>query len=395
MRIHVVCLRALWTALTPHRGVWSISKAVFQQKIGKERGVTIDEHLQCGSRVSNIGIALSAAPRVRGLAASLLALSLVSIAPGRALAAEFSLRFAHVLVADTPAGKAAERFAALVAERTKGRVEVKVYPAGQLGNDTQIVEQIQLNTVQIGIPPTAVLGQFEPRMQIFDLPFIFPTRAATYAVLDGDIGRELLGGLDKRGFVGLAFWESGFKQLTSRGKPITKPADLAGLKVRTMDSPLIVAQFRAWGSNPVPIAFGETYNALQQGVVDAQENPLVSIDRMKFYEVQDHLTLSNHAYLGYVLLVNKAAWTRLPEDLRPVIQKIAEETRDWQRAESEKLDAQLTEKMRASGMKVHTLDDAGRKEFIQVSRKVHQSYEKTLTKALLDRVYAQTEKLGN
>jgi C4-dicarboxylate-binding protein DctP len=361
--------------------------------------VTIDEQLQCGSRLRNIGVALCAghsnAPRMQGLAASLLALSLVSIAPGRAPAAEFSLKFAHVLVAETPAGKAAERFGALVAERTKGRVEVKVYPAGQLGNDTQIVEQVQLNTVQIGIPPTAVLGQFEPRMQIFDLPFIFPTRAATYAVLDGDIGRELLDGLDKRGFVGLAFWESGFKQLTSRGKPITKPADLTGLKVRTMDSPLIIEQFRIWGGNPVPIAFGETYNALQQGVVDAQENPLVSIDRMKFYEVQDHLTLSNHAYLGYVLLVNKAAWGRLPEDLRAVIQKIAEETRDWQRAESEKLDAQLTERMRTSGMKVHTLDDASRKEFIQISRKVHQSYEKTLTKALLDRVYAQTEKLGN
>lgn len=350
----------------------------------------------CLCSIDNAAEGIAKCPRQQSLRrlGPVAAMCLLSVFCASVQAADFSFKFAHVLVADTPAGKAAERFATQVGERTKGRVEIKVFPAGQLGSDTQIVEQVQLNTVQIAIPPTAVLGQFEPRMQLFDLPFIFPTRAATYAVLDGDIGRDLLAGLDKRGFVGLAFWESGFKQLTSRGKPITKPADLAGLKVRTMDSPLIIEQFRAWGGNPVPIAFGETYNALQQRVVDAQENPLVSIDRMKFYEVQDYLTLSNHAYLGYALLFNKAAWNRLPADLRGVIQKVAEETRDWQRAESEKLDAELVEKMRKHGMKVHTLDDASRKEFIQISRKVHQSYEKTLTRALLDRVYAQTEKLA-
>ena len=122
--------------------------------------------------------------------------------PQGVVAAEFNVKFAHVLVADTPAGRAAEMFAKLVGERTKGRVEVKVFPAGQLGNDTQIVEQVQLNTVQMGIPPTAVLGQFEPRLQLIDLPFLFPKREACYEVLDGEVGQDPAGGALKEGVQG-------------------------------------------------------------------------------------------------------------------------------------------------------------------------------------------------
>ena len=268
-------------------------------------------------------------------------------------AAEFNVKFAHVLVPDTPAGKAADRFATLIAERTKGRIEVKVFPAAQLGNDTQIVEQVQLNTVHMGIPPTAVLGQFEPRMQFFDLPFLFPKRESCYAVLDGEVGRTLLDGLSKKGFKGMVYWESGFKQFTTRGKPINRPIDLKGMKIRTMDSPLVIDQYRTWGANPVPISFGETYNALQQRVVDGQENPLISIDRMKFYEVQDYLTISDHAYLGYGVLINQKFWDGLPKDLADTVQKTIEEVRDWQREESRNWINNLIDKMEKAGIKVN------------------------------------------
>ncbi len=307
-------------------------------------------------------------------------------------AAEFNIKFAHVLVPDTPAGKAAEMFAKLVGERTKGRMDVKVFASGQLGNDTQIVEQVQLNTVQMGIPPTAVLGQFEPRLQLIDLPFLFPKREACYDVLDGEVGRTLLAGLSKKGFKGLAYWESGFKQITTRGKQINGPADLKGLKIRTMDSPLIIEQYRAWGANPVPISFGETYNALQQKVVDGQENPLVSIDRMKFYEVQDFLTISNHAYLGYGVLINQKFWDGLPKDLADVFQKTMEEVRNWQREESKKLDQLLIEKMQKAGIKVNYLSQEGVKEFIKVSAPVYKKYENIVGKDLLDKSLRVGEK---
>jgi C4-dicarboxylate-binding protein DctP len=300
-------------------------------------------------------------------------------------AAEFTAKFAHVLVADTPAGKAADRFAKLMAERTKGRMEIKVFPASQLGNDTQIVEQIQLNTVHIGIPPTAVLGQFEPRMQLFDLPFIFPTRESCYAVLDSEVGETLLDGLSKKGFKGTVYWESGFKQFTSKGKPITGPADLKGLKIRTMDSPLLIEQYRAWGANPVPISFGETYNALQQRVVDGQENPLISIERMKFYEVQDYLSISDHAYLGYAVIVNQKFWDGLPKDIQGTFQKTIEEVRDWQREESKNLSKALIDKMEKAGIKVHYVSAEAKKDFAKASAPVYKKYESVVGKDLFDK----------
>jgi C4-dicarboxylate-binding protein DctP len=299
--------------------------------------------------------------------------------------AEFTAKFAHVLVADTPAGKAADRFAKLMAERTNGRMEVKVYPAGQLGNDTQIVEQIQLNTVQIGIPPTAVLGQFEPRMQLFDFPFIFPTREACYAVLDSEVGKILLDGLSKKGFKGTAYWESGFKQFTTKGKPITGPNDFKGLKIRTMDSPLLIDQYRAWGANPVPISFGETYNALQQRVVDGQENPLISIEKMKFYEVQDYLSIGDHAYLGYAVIVNQKFWDGLPKDIQATFQKTIEEVRDWEREESKNLGKSLIEKMEKAGIKVHYISAQAKKDFAAASMPVYKKYEKVVGKDLFDK----------
>jgi len=316
----------------------------------------------------------------------------LTFATQEANAAEFTIKFAHVLVADTPAGRAAEMFAKLVGERTKGRVEVKVFPAGQLGNDTQIVEQVQLNTVQMGIPPTAVLGQFEPRLQLIDLPFLFPKREACYEVLDGDVGKTLLDGLAKKGFKGLVFWESGFKQFTTKGKTIAGPADFKGMKIRTMDSPLIIEQYRAWGANPVPISFGETYNALQQKVVDGQENPLISIDRMKFYEVQDYLILSNHAYLGYGVIMNNKLWDGLPKDIAETFQKTIEEVRNWQREESRKQDQQLVEKMQKAGIKVQTLSSGGVKDFIKVSAPVYKKYEGIVGKDLLDKTVQVAEK---
>jgi C4-dicarboxylate-binding protein DctP len=318
----------------------------------------------------------------------------LSLSLNSVVAAEFTFRFAHILKTDTPAHRAAERMAELVAERSDGRIRINIHPAGELGTDTEIIEQIQFNSVQIGFPPTAVLGQFEPRMQLFDLPFIFPRPQDAYTVLDGDVGQELLTSLEDKGFKGLAYWESGFKQITSKGRAVLEPSDLEGMAVRTMDSPLLIQQYRAWGANPLPISFAETYTALQQGVADAQENPLVSIHQMRFYEVQDHLTLSNHAYLGYALIMNKSAWDNLPEDLQQVIAQAAKEARDWQREESHRFNDELIEKLRGTGIEVHELADEGRQKFVEASRSIHEAFESVVTPELLKRVYDATGQGG-
>jgi len=305
-------------------------------------------------------------------------------------AAEYTLKFAHVLTANTPSAMAAERVAKEVSEKSGGRLEIQILPAGQVGNDVEIVEQIQLNTVQMGFPPTAKLGNFEPRMQLLDLPFIFPTRSALEAVLDGEVGTELLAGLDRQGLKGLCFWGSGYKQITNSVRPIKSIGDLQGIKMRTMQSPLIIAQYREWGSNPIPISFGELYNALQQGVADAQENSLVTIDKMKFYEVQKYLSHTNHAYLAYAMIINDKAWKKLPSDLQNILQEALNAGRDWSRDETVRQDSILIERFRKE-LIVQEISDAARAEFVEKSLAVHNKFAEVVTRDLLDRTYAATK----
>ena len=305
-------------------------------------------------------------------------------------AQDYTLKFAHILTTDTPAHEAAVRLAELVEEKTDDKVEVEIYPAGELGNDTEIIEQIQVGAVDMGIPPTAKLGQFEPRMQLFDLPYIFPSREAAYTVLDGPIGDELLSTLAQQGLYGAGYWESGFKQITNNVRPIETPEDLAGIKMRTMSSPLIIEQYETWGANPIPIAFAEVYNALQQGVAEAQENSFVSIDKMKFFEVQDYLTVSNHAYLGYAFIINKAKWDSLPEDLQTSVQEAIQEARDYQRELNADLDEELKTKMMDEGLTVTELTDEQVAAFAGASKAVHEGYVDEIGKELLTRTYEMT-----
>lgn len=299
-------------------------------------------------------------------------------------------KFAHENRETVPAAKAARLLVDLVGKKTNGRFKIEIYPAGQLGKEAQLIEQLQLGTVQMIFTPTAPLSNFEPRMQLIDLPFLFPSRPAAYAVLDGDVGQELLAGLSKRGLKGLAFWESGFKQLTSSVRPILSPGDLKGQKVRTMQSPLLLEQYREWGANPVAISFSETYNALQQGVADAQENPLVSIDSMRFYEVQKYLTISNHGYTAFAVMANAKAYSALSPDYRKALDEAVVAARDAERADSKQLDEELLKKLSAR-MEVHELSPAGRAAFTKLSHDLHAKYEGKVTRTALDKVYQQTK----
>ena len=324
---------------------------------------------------------------------SVLVLVLGLLVPSGAMAAaKWNMKFGHDMPEDSAQHVAALKYAELVKERTKGQVEVKVFPAQQLGTDPEMVQQAQMGTLEIVLPPTAKISGFAAQLQLADLPFLFPSKEICYQVLDGPVGDKLLALLDAKGLKGVSFWESGFKQITAN-KAIRKPEDFAGMKVRVMESPLLIAQYKQVKANPVPIDFAETYNALQQGVVDAQENPLVSIVNMKFYEVQKYTMLSNHGFLGYAFLFSKKVYDGLPADIQKTLRDTARELASFERQDTARREAGYIERIQKGGSQIVALTPQELQGFAKAFQPVHQQFAKTIGEDLLKETYAHIEKL--
>jgi len=324
---------------------------------------------------------------------SVLLLVLGLVVPSAAMAAaKWTMKFGHDMPEDSAQHVAALKYADLVKERTKGQVEIKVFPAQQLGTDPEMVQQAQMGTLEIVLPPTAKISGFAAQLQLADLPFLFPSKETCYQVLDGPVGDKVLALLDAKGLKGVSFWESGFKQITAN-KAIRKPEDFAGMKVRVMESPLLIAQYKQVKANPVPIDFAETYNALQQGVVDAQENPLVSIVNMKFYEVQKYTMLSNHGFLGYAFLFSKKVYDGLPADIQKVMRDTARELASFERQDTARREAGYIERIKKGGSEIVTLSPQELQAFEKAFRPVHQQFAKTIGEDLLKETYAHIDKL--
>ncbi len=315
------------------------------------------------------------------------------VVPSAAMAAaKWNMKFGHDMPEDSAQHVAALKYADLVKERTKGQVEIKVFPAQQLGTDPEMVQQAQMGTLEIVLPPTAKISGFAAQLQLADLPFLFPSKEICYQVLDGPVGDKVLALLDAKGLKGVSFWESGFKQITAN-KAIRKPEDFAGMKVRVMESPLLIAQYKQVKANPVPIDFAETYNALQQGVVDAQENPLVSIVNMKFYEVQKYTMLSNHGFLGYAFLFSKKVYDGLPADIQKIMRDTARELASFERQDTARREGGYIERIKKGGSEIVTLSPQELQAFEKAFRPVHQQFAKTIGEDLLKETYAHIEKL--
>jgi len=226
------------------------------------------------------------------------------------------IKFSHVVAVDTPKGEAAEYFKKLAEERTKGAVKVEVYPNSQLYKDKEEMEALQMGAVHMLAPS---LAKFAPlgvkEFEIFDLPFIFNGYEELHKVTTGPVGKKLLDKLQPKGIIGLAYWDNGFKVM-SANKALKVPTDCKGLKMRIQSSKILDAQMRALGAIPQVMAFSEVYQALQTGVVDGTENPPSNLYTQKMFEVQKYVTVSDHGYLGYAVLVNKKFWEGLPADIR-------------------------------------------------------------------------------
>ena len=236
------------------------------------------------------------------------------------------IKFSHVVAADTPKGKGAEFFAKKAAELTKGKAKVEVYPNSALYKDKEELEALQLGAVQMLAPSLAKFGPLGVKeFEAFDFTYIFDDTAELHRITQGPIGAALLAKLEPKGIKGLAYWDNGFKSF-SANTPIKTPADLKGKKMRIQSSKVIEEQMRSLGSLPQVIGFGEVYQALQTGVVDGTENPLSNLYTQKMHEVQKHLTLTNHGYLGYAVIVNKKFWEGLPADVRGQLEQAMKES---------------------------------------------------------------------
>jgi len=238
------------------------------------------------------------------------------------------IKFSHVVAPDTPKGKGSLKFKELAEKYTNGKVVVEVYPNSQLYKDNEELQALQLGAVQMLAPSLAKFGPLGVReFEVFDLPFILPSKEALRKVTDGPLGKKLMGLLEPKGIKGLAYWDNGFKDM-SANKPLRMPDDFKGLKMRIQSSKVLEAQMRALGAIPQVMAFSEVYQALATGVVDGTENPPSNEYTQKMHEVQKYTMLSDHGYVGYAVIANKRFWDGLPADVRANLEKaMAEATK--------------------------------------------------------------------
>ena len=301
------------------------------------------------------------------------------------------IKFSHVVTPDTPKGKAADHFKQLAEERTKGRVKVEVYPNSQLYKDKEELEALQLGSVQMLAPSLAKFGPLgEREFEAFDLPYLFASYEELHKVTEGPIGVALLKRLEPKGIVGLAYWDNGFKAMTAN-KPLIKPEDLKGLKMRIQSSKVLDAQMRALGAIPQVMAFSEVYKALQTGVVDGTENTISNIYTQKMYEVQKFLTVSDHGYIGYAVIVNKKFWDGLPPDLRSTLEGAMKDATSYGNHIAKQENDDALEAIKKSGKtQILTLTPQQKLAWKRVLLPVHAQMADKVGKDLIQSIYKAT-----
>ncbi|MGO4852087.1 TRAP transporter substrate-binding protein [Phaeovulum sp. W22_SRMD_FR3] len=270
--------------------------------------------------------------------------------------AETTIRLGHVLPETHSWNIAATGFAEEVAKATEGRVKVEVFASGQLGSEKEVIEGMQIGTIQGGVIGSGSFQFVEPKLGIIEMPYAWSSREQAYGALDGQLGSELAALLDAQGIEVLAWWENGFRNITSNVKPIVEPADLAGLKIRVTPDKVRLATFELLGAQPAPLAFGELYSALQQGVFDAQENPLSIIDSSSFFEVQKYVSMTGHIWGAACLTVSKTVWDQISPEDQALVKAAAIHWGTEQRAMVAKSDADLVATLEAKGMIFNEVD---------------------------------------
>jgi TRAP-type transport system periplasmic protein len=279
------------------------------------------------------------------------AAALACLAP-TAFAAKFNLKLGHAVNTTDGQHAAAVKMAELVKERTKGDVEITIFPANQLGNDAAMINGVRGGTIDIVSSGASNYNGIVANTAAMELPFVFRSAQHAYGVLDGPIGAGVLNELAPHGLKGLAYWENGWRAFTNNKRPIKTPEDVKGLKIRSTGNPYHIQAFKLLGMNPSPMAIAELYTALETGTFDAQEHPINVTWSSKFYEVQKHLTISNHVYSPLILSMNKAKFDSLPADVQKIVVDSARDAAKYQRELNAANAGKVVAELKKSGMQV-------------------------------------------
>ncbi|MBS3975495.1 MAG: TRAP transporter substrate-binding protein [Syntrophomonadaceae bacterium] len=284
-----------------------------------------------------------------------------------------AFRMSQTSAADGAIGLAMEKFRKLIEEKTKGRYTIHTFHSGQLGSERENIESVQMGDLDIAIVNQAPLANFVPEIAAVDLPYVIKSFEHADKVFLGEIGNSFLNKLADRGIQGLSIWESGFRNLTNSKRPVNSLKDVRGLRIRVMQNKIHQDLWRTFGADPVPMAWGEAYTALQQGAVDGQENPATVIDKNKVVEVNKHMAITQHVYSTVFIIMSKKAWGTLSAEDQKIFKAAAEEAGAYQRELSRKMDKEAITNLEKAGMKVTY---PNKQEFIDASQPVRDNYGK-------------------
>ena len=315
----------------------------------------------------------------------LLSLSIVlslSMLVGNALCAQkpVTLKFAHVLAVSGHYEAGAKKFAEIVKEMSNGSIVVETYPGGVLGNERDMIEAMQLGTLDLGLVSSAPLGGFFPEMMVFDLPFIFRDRPHAWGFADGPVGTDLLQRLESKRIIGLAYWENGFRMIFSNF-PVKEPADLKGKKIRLMENKAHMRSFEALGAIPTPMPLGDLFTALQQKTVDGAENSIICLAADKFHEVSGNLALTGHFWGVAPLIMSKAVYAKLTPEQQNIIREAAVKARDWQRQYTVDNEGRYLNELKEFGMNIVEVD---RTAFRDLCAPIYQEFYGPVPKEIIE-----------
>lgn len=326
-----------------------------------------------------------------------LALGLAALMPlGAALAADIkerSIKFAFQNQKGHPQAEGAQKFADLVAQKSGNKISVKLFPGGTLGGDVQTISALQGGTIEMTVLNAGILTSHVKEFAVFDLPFLFANAQEVDAVTDGPVGTSLLAKLAEKNLVGLGYWDLGFRNLTNSKRPITKVEDIAGLKIRVIQSPIYVDMFNALGATATPMPFPELYPALEQKAVDGQENPFTLIRTSKFYEVQKHLAVTRHVYNPQALLVSKKLWDSMSADERKILTEAAAEATKFQRQLSRGQADDALADLKKAGMQVTEFSPEELQRMRNAVKPVVHKYSAQIGDATVKEVFAEIAKV--
>ncbi|HEX4327789.1 MAG TPA: TRAP transporter substrate-binding protein [Burkholderiales bacterium] len=306
---------------------------------------------------------------------------------------ERTLRFGHVVQPGAPISIAAQKLAEIVAAKSGGKIKVQELGGGSLGGEQQQLSAVQGGIQDMTLPSATVMGGVIKEFTLLDIPFSFSKGEQVDALLAGPFGQTLMSKLPEKGLIGLAFWETGFRNITTSRKPIVNVEDLKGMKLRVIPNPMFIESFAALGTNPVPMPFPELYGALESKALDAQENPFNVILTSKFYEVQKFLSVSNHVYTANPVVISKKVWDKMSPEEQKIIREAVIEAGAFERKLSRDMSAGARKELQDKGMQINDIPPATLAKMRELTKPVADKFAASYDPAVVKIYRAEMDKV--